>query len=95
MFYYKIYMIFCSLSYAKYRYDAASNNYQKQVNENKDDFDVGGTDACQGDSGGPLVTWKRTKKNGVQRQRAFLIGIVSRGSGCAYFGLPGIYTRYK
>ena len=38
-----------------------------------------------GDSGGPLYTWKDST--------AYLIGVVSRGTGCAFFNHPGIFTR--
>ena len=38
-----------------------------------------------GDSGGPLYIWHDT--------RAYLVGVVSRGSGCALFNHPGIFTR--
>ena len=55
--------------------------------------EIGGSDACQGDSGGPMVKWQRIKKNGRVMQKAYLIGIVSRGEGCAYADLPGLYTR--
>ena len=47
-------------------------------------MEIGGSDACQGDSGGPLVKWQRIKKNGRVMQKAYLIGLVSRGQGCAY-----------
>jgi len=50
---------------------------------------VGGSDACQGDSGGPLVKFQ--KFNG--KKKAFLIGLVSRGEGCAYGDTPGMYVR--
>ena len=43
-----------------------------------------------GDSGGPLYRWYGPE--GGDR-RAFLIGAVSRGSGCANFNEAGIYTR--
>ena len=43
-----------------------------------------------GDSGGPLYQWFETP-NGDQR--AYVIGIVSRGTGCANFNYPGIFTR--
>lgn len=40
-----------------------------------------------GDSGGPLYLW--------HKDRATLIGVVSRGMGCSFFDHPGIYTRVK
>ncbi len=47
-----------------------------------------GSDACQGDSGGPLLKWVGTKM-----QRAFLIGIVSRGDGCGQKNKAGIFKQ--
>jgi len=44
----------------------------------------GGQDACTGDSGGPL--WKFF---GNARTKAFVIGVVSRGKGCARGDSPG------
>lgn len=44
-----------------------------------------GRDACQGDSGGPIFV--RTAAGPVQ------IGITSFGIGCAFDGIPGVYTR--
>lgn len=41
-----------------------------------------GADACQGDSGGPLLNFEKR-----------LVGIVSRGLGCARAGFPGIYSK--
>ena len=46
----------------------------------------------QGDSGGPLWTYLGTSD---ETRRAFLVGIVSRGSGCAVYNSPGIYTRVR
>ena len=46
----------------------------------------------QGDSGGPLWIYLGTK---FETKRAFLIGIVSRGEGCANFNKPGVYTAVK
>ncbi|CAG5104899.1 Oidioi.mRNA.OKI2018_I69.chr1.g1651.t1.cds [Oikopleura dioica] len=51
---------------------------------NEDDIIDGGKDACQGDSGGPLIC----PING----RATLSGVVSRGTGCAWEGYPGLYS---
>lgn len=48
---------------------------------------VGGQDTCQGDSGGPL--WV------MEEDRAVLVGVVSRGRGCAKQHQVGIYTRVK
>jgi secreted trypsin-like serine protease len=44
-----------------------------------------GRDACQGDSGGPLFL--RTAGGPIQ------VGITSFGIGCAFKGIPGVYTR--
>ena len=46
----------------------------------------------QGDSGGPLWTYLGTSD---ETRRAFIVGIVSRGSGCAVYNSPGIYTRVR
>ena len=46
----------------------------------------GGKDSCTWDSGGPLV-------EGAFSRRPRLVGIVSRGEGCARPGKYGIYTR--
>ena len=51
---------------------------------NEDDLIDGGKDSCQGDSGGPLIC----PING----RATLSGVVSRGTGCAWEGYPGLYS---
>ncbi|XP_023329707.1 uncharacterized protein LOC111702294 [Eurytemora carolleeae] len=50
---------------------------------------LGGQDSCQGDSGGPLI--RNVPVN--DRVRATQVGVVARGSGCARFNRPGIYTR--
>ena len=42
-----------------------------------------------GDSGGPLYRWYQSEGE----IRAFLIGVVSRGTGCANFNQPGIFTK--
>lgn len=53
----------------------------------KYDFYIGGTDSCQGDSGGPIYQWMGPQK------RAYVIGVVSRGTGCGNLNSPGIFTR--
>ncbi len=66
------------------------------IEDSKYDFYLGGTDSCQGDSGGPLYRWYRVGKKGDNEDddiRAFVIGTVSRGTGCANFNQPGIFSR--
>jgi len=58
------------------------------------EYVFGGKDSCQGDSGGPLWTMM-TSASPSSLARALLMGVVSRGEGCARAGLPGIYTRVK
>ena len=50
---------------------------------------LGETDSCQGDSGGPLYKFVRGTAG---RNKAYLVGVVSRGDDCAGFNQPGIYT---
>ena len=47
-------------------------------------------DSFQGDSGSPLWKWV-----GKGRGHAVMIGVLSRGTGCAHKNTPGIYTRVK
>ena len=61
-------------------------NKQKKDRETK----YGGIDSFQGDSGSPLWKWV-----GKGRGHAVMIGVVSRGTGCAHKNTPGIYTRVK
>src|SRR5215207_7625636 len=50
------------------------------------DMANGGVDTCFGDSGGPM---QAPVGDGIYR----LVGITSRGDGCAQAGKPGVYTR--
>ncbi|XP_023337399.1 hypodermin-B [Eurytemora carolleeae] len=50
---------------------------------------TGATDACQGDSGGPLVTLQDPSRP----NKTVLIGVISRGEGCAMNGFTATYTR--
>jgi len=78
----------------EYDFDNNRGTFNKKVlGEAGSKLSIGGSDACQGDSGGPLVKWQKIKKNGRMTQKAYLIGIVSRGEGCAYADIPGIFTR--
>ena len=60
------------------------------LNIRKRDYEVryGETDSCTGDSGAPLWKWV-----GKSQPRAFIVGVVSRGKGCARKNLPGVYSR--
>ena len=46
-----------------------------------------------GDSGGPLYLWTNDKHR--TEKRATIIGVVSRGTGCANFNKPGIFTKIQ
>ena len=48
-----------------------------------------------GDSGGPLYLWDKDKGKGRKEKRATIIGVVSRGTGCANFNKPGIFTKIQ
>ena len=58
-----------------------------------------GKDSCQGDSGGPLflpengrfVAMTYAESNKMSRDT--VVGVVSRGAGCAFLNYPGIYAR--
>ena len=66
--------------------------FRLPLNKRKKDRETkyGETDSCQGDSGAPLWKWI-----GKSRSYAVMIGVVSRGTGCARKNTPGIYTRVK
>ena len=72
-----------------FKHIGSSRNYLG-LGKSKYDFYIGGTDSCQGDSGGPFYQWFN---HGREKKRAFLIGVVSRGTGCANYNSPGIFTR--
>ena len=42
-------------------------------------------------SGGPLWKWKTVRG----KSKAVIVGVVSRGMGCARKNTPGVYTRVK
>ena len=46
-------------------------------------------------TGGPLWKWMPMKFGKRIEKRAFIVGIVSRGLGCARKDSPGVYTRTK
>ncbi|MEZ4517030.1 MAG: serine protease [Chloroflexota bacterium] len=50
-------------------------------------YEEGGKDSCQGDSGGPLVI------KTIQHKPGNWPVLLGWGSGCAYPGFPGVYTR--
>merc|ERR1712071_226210 len=57
---------------------------------------LGGVDTCNGDSGGPLwLNTNDTYMDGKPQERAYLIGVIARGKGCALGNIPGIYGRVK
>lgn len=49
-------------------------------------FEDGGIDSCNGDSGGPLAALDK-------KGRAYQLGVVSYGFGCAQADMPGVYSR--
>ena len=79
-----------SMSYF-FKHIGSSRNYLG-LGKSKYNFYIGGTDSCQGDSGGPFYQWLENSKKHKDK-RAYLIGVVSRGTGCANFNDPGIFTR--
>merc|ERR1712126_520691 len=72
-----------------YRYQPDGYRTDYKGTDGKFDFYLGGQDSCQGDSGGPLVVYLPYK----DQLRAFTIGVVSRGAGCANFNQPGIFSK--
>lgn len=52
--------------------------------------DTSGGDACKGDSGGPIVAFNPIDSLG---RPATLLGVISKGAGCARAGYPGVYAR--
>merc|ERR1719430_501888 len=66
-----------------------STNYEQVDDDYPFNWYLGTVDTCQGDSGGPM--WRNIKVDGIVR--ATQLGVVSRGSWCGQFNLPGLYTR--
>jgi trypsin len=72
-------------------YETCAKQLSKRAIKVEDDSQIctgyseGGKDACTGDSGGPLFKYINGKM--------ILIGITSKGFGCAWPDTPGIYSR--
>ena len=75
-----------------YQFHKVGRNGSHNLMMGRDERFLGGKDACKGDSGGPLWSYLGSSD---ETRRAFLVGIVSRGSGCAVYNSPGIYTRVR
>jgi len=73
------------------KYKKSGSGYVFETIVEEQGLKFGGSDSCQGDSGGPLV--KYVSLRGTRKVKAYLIGLVSRGVGCAYENRPGVYTR--
>ena len=74
-----------------FKHIGSTRNYLG-LGRSKYKFYIGGSDSCQGDSGGPFYQWLDNSKM-HEDKRAYLIGVVSRGTGCANYNSPGIFTR--
>lgn len=72
-----------------FRYEPDGFETDFKGTEGKFDFYLGGQDSCQGDSGGPLIVYLPYRG----KLRAFTIGVVSRGAGCANFNQPGVFSK--
>eukprot|EP00094_Tigriopus_californicus_P005766 TCALIF_05559-PA protein Name:"Similar to ST14 Suppressor of tumorigenicity 14 protein (Homo sapiens)" AED:0.72 eAED:0.74 QI:0/0/0/0.5/1/1/6/0/440 len=83
-------------------YVEKANGFEKITEGVESQTYLGGRAACQGDSGGPLWVWayrhlKPMSELTLEEKRkleirAYQIGVVSRGNGCAYRNQPGAYT---